>query len=71
VRDDIAARILAHRQNIRRYRALLRTPLTEIERAFIDRRIGEEEAELIRLRASRESDAEPQRLRDADRAATT
>lgn len=42
-------RISAHRQNIDRYRALLRTQLTALERDFIRRRIAEEEAELRRL----------------------
>ena len=49
--DEIAIRLQAHRQNIARYRALLKTQLTEIERAFIERRIGEEESEARRLNA--------------------
>ena len=49
--DEAAIRILAHRQNIRRYRGLLATPLTELERAFIGRRIAEEESEIRRLAA--------------------
>jgi len=51
VPDEIAIRLQAHRQNIARYRALLKTQLTEIERAFIERRIGEEESEARRLNA--------------------
>lgn len=46
-------RISAHRQNIDRYRALLRTQLTPLERDFIRRRIAEEEAELRRLNGER------------------
>ena len=42
--DEALAQFRAHRQNINRYRSLLRTRLTEIERSFIERRIAEEEA---------------------------
>src|SRR6476469_8558228 len=49
--DENTVRFLVHRQNIRRYRSLLKTPLTTIEREFLERRIGEEEAELHRLTA--------------------
>jgi hypothetical protein len=51
VTDEIAIRAQAHRQNIARYKSLFRTKLTAIERAFIDRRITEEEAAVRRLRA--------------------
>jgi hypothetical protein len=53
VLDETTIRILVHRQNIRRYRFLLATPLTEIEHTFVTRRIGEEEAEIRRLSAER------------------
>jgi hypothetical protein len=33
------ARIRTHRNNIHRYRTLLRTELSALERAFIDRRL--------------------------------
>jgi hypothetical protein len=49
--DEITIRLQAHRQNVARYRSLLRTELTELERAFIDRRIAEEESALRRLNA--------------------
>jgi hypothetical protein len=49
--NEIAIRLQAHRQNIARYRSLLRSEHTEIERAFIDRRIAEEETEVRRLSA--------------------
>ena len=42
--DEALARYRAHRQNINRYRSLLQTGLTELEREFIERRIAEEEA---------------------------
>jgi hypothetical protein len=51
VTDEMTVRLQAHRQNIIRYRSLLKTKLTAIERAFIDRRITEEEAEVRRLSA--------------------
>ena len=51
--DVTTIRISAHRQNIDRYRALLRTQLTALERDFIRRRIAEEEAELSRLSGER------------------
>ena len=44
--DEALAQFRAHRQNIIRYRSLLRTSLTDIERDFIERRIAEEEAAL-------------------------
>ncbi len=47
--DVTTIRILAHRQNIDRYKVLLRTELTPLERDFIRRRIAEEEAEAGRL----------------------
>jgi hypothetical protein len=49
--DEITIRLQAHRQNIARYRSLLKTELTEVERAFIDRRIAEEETQVRRLSA--------------------
>ena len=38
------ARLRAHRNNIRRYRGLLKTILTDLERAFIERRLAEEQS---------------------------
>ncbi len=43
------ARLRAHRQNIDRYRRLLQTSLTVLERNFIEQRIAEEEAAVSRL----------------------
>jgi hypothetical protein len=39
--DDQLAR--AHRNNIQRYRQLLQTSLTELERQFVERRLNEEQ----------------------------
>ena len=47
--DEAAAKLHAHRQNINRYRALLQTNLTILERDFIERRIAEEEAKVTAL----------------------
>jgi hypothetical protein len=53
VSNESAVRILAHRQNISRYKALLNTELTVVESDFIARRIAEESEEIRHL--SRES----------------
>jgi hypothetical protein len=47
--DENFARLRAHRQNIDRYRRLLKTSLTMLERNFIEQRIAEEEAAQNRL----------------------
>ena len=44
--DEKLARLRTHRNNISRYRRLLQTRLTAIERDFIEQRLGEEEAAL-------------------------
>lgn len=50
VKIDIdSARIAAHRNNIARYRRLLRTHLTPLERDFIERRVSEEQRSLSTL----------------------
>jgi hypothetical protein len=43
------ARIRTHRNNICRYRRLLRTELSDLERDFIDRRMAREQAALEAL----------------------
>lgn len=43
------ARIRAHRNNIHRYRSLLKTHLSDLERQFIERRLSEETASLEAL----------------------
>jgi hypothetical protein len=44
-----AIRIAVHENNINRYRRLLRTKLTEIEREYVERRLGEERHALALL----------------------
>jgi hypothetical protein len=43
------ARIRTHRNNIYRYRRLLRTRLSDLERQFIERRLAEEQTALDTL----------------------
>ena len=47
--DENLARIRAHRNNIHRYRNLLQTLLSDIERQFIERRLSEESSRLEAL----------------------
>lgn len=42
-------RLRAHQKNIDRYRRLLGTHLSELERSYIERRVGEEQASLKRI----------------------
>lgn len=42
--DDDLPRFRAHRENIHRYRRLLCTQLSELERQFVQKRLAEEEA---------------------------
>ena len=42
--DEDIARIRTHRNNIHRYRRLLKTRLSDLERQFIERRLSEEQA---------------------------
>jgi hypothetical protein len=44
--DADLARIRAHRNNIHRYRRLLRTRLSDLEREIIERRLVEEQTSL-------------------------
>jgi hypothetical protein len=44
--DRQLARLRAHRSNIQRYRNLLQTSLTELERQFVERRLTEEQSNL-------------------------
>ena len=50
--DEELARIRAHRNNIHRYRRLLRTKLSELERQFIERRLAEEKSSLESIPAT-------------------
>ena len=47
--DENLARLRTHRNNINRYRRMLRTYLTPLERDYIERRLSEEEMALSRL----------------------
>ncbi|OKO91800.1 hypothetical protein AC629_01965 [Bradyrhizobium sp. NAS80.1] len=47
--DENLARLRAHRNNIHRYRRLLATRLSELERAYILKRLQDEEAALQAL----------------------
>jgi len=42
--DENLARLRAHRNNIQRYRRLLATKLSELERAYILKRLQDEES---------------------------
>jgi hypothetical protein len=58
----------AHRGNIRRYKRLLGTHLTELERAFVLRRLDEEKAalaDLLRKRAGGRAPPFPDNLQVA------
>ena len=50
--DEKFARLRTHRNNIDRYRQLLKTDLSELERQFIERRLTEEESAIEILAAS-------------------
>ncbi|WGR96504.1 MULTISPECIES: hypothetical protein [unclassified Bradyrhizobium] len=47
--DEKLARQRAHENNIARYRGLLQTRLSDVERHFIDQRLAEEQAALSML----------------------
>ncbi len=50
--DEKLARLRMHRNNISRYRRLLKTDLSELQRQFIERRINEEKSALESVAAS-------------------
>ena len=47
--DENFAQLRAHRANVQRYRQLLETRLTEIEREYIAKRLGEEQSAIEAL----------------------
>jgi hypothetical protein len=47
--DEQVARLRTHRNNINRYRGLLQTKLTELERQFLERRLSEEQSAIETL----------------------
>ncbi|MCD9108151.1 MULTISPECIES: hypothetical protein [Bradyrhizobium] len=50
--DEKLARLRAHRSNIHRYRRLLSTRLSDIEREFLSRRLSEEQSAIDALSAT-------------------
>jgi hypothetical protein len=50
--DERLARLRTHRSNIQRYRNLLKTSLTELERKFVQKRLTEEQSNLEGLATS-------------------
>jgi hypothetical protein len=50
--DEKFALMRAHRNNIGRYRRLLKTDLTDLERGFIEKRLVEEQSALANVVAS-------------------
>jgi len=47
--DQHVARLRTHRRNIQRYRNLLQTSLTDLERQFVQKRLTEEQSNLESL----------------------
>jgi len=47
--EEGAARLRAHRSNIDRYRRLLKTKLSELERQYLEKRLSEEQATLVEI----------------------
>lgn len=50
--EQTVTRLRTHRSNIQRYRQLLETNLTDLERQFIDRRLSEELSAVEKLSAT-------------------
>jgi hypothetical protein len=50
--DERLARLRTRRNNLHRYRALLKTRLTDLERQYLNRRVSEEQAAMEMLTAS-------------------
>ena len=50
--DDKFARLRAYRNNIQRYRRLLKTELSDLERQFIERRLEEDGSAMQMLASS-------------------
>ena len=47
--DENLARLRTHRNNIHRYRRLLATRLSELERSYVERRLQQEQASMDAL----------------------
>lgn len=50
--DERLAHLRTHRNNIQRYRGLLKTQLTDLERQYLKRRLSEEQNAMEMLSAS-------------------
>jgi hypothetical protein len=50
--DEYCAHLRARQNNVRRYRRLLQTELTELERRYIERRLNEEKSAMESLTSS-------------------
>jgi hypothetical protein len=50
--DEKWAHLRARRDSVRRYRRLLQTELTELERQFVERRLNEENSAMESLTSS-------------------
>lgn len=60
LRQDASLRAMkmqAHRDNIRRYKRILATGLTELERQFVSRRLAEEQSAMRKLADDRPTKA--------------
>ena len=49
--EESFARLRTHRNNVQRYRHLLETRLTDLERQFIEKRLSEEQSAIESLAA--------------------
>jgi hypothetical protein len=49
MRSTVHEFIAAHEHNIRRYRWMLTTPMTELEQQYVQRRISEECSAIVRM----------------------
>jgi hypothetical protein len=55
--DAVKARITVHQRNLMRYRRILTTPLTDVERDYVKRRMEEERGLLEQLERTIGADA--------------
>jgi hypothetical protein len=61
--DLDAVRIAVHEKNISRYRWLLRTKLTDVERDYVERRLAEEQRALALLTQTQQPQMRQQQIR--------
>jgi hypothetical protein len=58
--DENCVHLRARRNNVRRYRRLLQTELTELERRYIERRLNEEKSAMESLTSSTAPPSNPE-----------